>query len=593
MQLTSLQNTTSLSADLGQVSQKVNRSLRALSSGELISRAADDIARLSIGTKLSSRVNGLRSAAINVAQATSLLQVADRGLADITDMLMRMQALTVMAASGTVTVNEKQFLNLEFQALKEEVERVAQETNFNGVHVLNGGIIEAPDVPPPGVGRDITGTNNPEFIAGTQDGDTIEGLGGDDNISALGGDDLILPGLPVVPGLQGSIYRSVGGIGNLAAAEAVVAAAAAPDATFTSLALDYPQGAQNNQNSTLNNFLGTDGASISDPALLGVNVNRMVFVFEGFVQVPADGVYNFNVGTDDGFNLQIDGVTALQFPNNRGFGFTNGNVALTAGSHPIRFLFWENGGQEGMEVFSSMSGGGILDQNFLTFSASASDGDDVIDGGDGDDIVVFEGNIADYTITQINDTRFTIQDNRVGVTNGFDTLENVEIARFADGDVVLIESEEAVVAEDTPRTIEFVISEESDDRLEYVVVDATLEALFDDPDALSVHSQLAAEAANEAVLEAIDRTTMRRAYVGSLQSQATFIDGIVQTRMQNQDAARAVLQDTDIARTSTDLVLDLVKRNSVVAISAQTNAIHQESISNLMLGITVDALVEL
>lgn len=582
MKLTSLNSFNEQSGNLSRVSQKVNRSLRALASGEYITHAVDDVARLSISTKLFSRITSLRSAAINVAQADSLLQVADGGLADITDLLLRMQSLSVMAAAGTLSASERGFLNQEFQALGQEIDRIASQTNFNGVRVLNGaGEGEAVDTP-----LTLTGTDSPERLEGGSGEDTIQGMAGDDTIKAAGEDDIIESGQNILPGLLGSIFASGAGIGNLAQAEAVVAAALAPGATFTSQALDYPQGALNSQASTVGNFLGADSASISNAAMLGQPAQQMVFVFDGFLQVDVDGVYNFSVGSDDGFDLQIDGASVLQFPNIRGFGITSGNVPLTAGTHSIRFLYWENAGSEGMEVVSSLTGGGILDNTVLTHASAPTDGNDSIDGGTGIDVATFDGNAADYTIDQLNETTFRITDNRTGLTNGVDTLENVEIARFADEDVTLIDPETAAL--DEPRTLRFMVSENSSDQLNYVVVDATLSSLFDAPETLNIATADTAREAQGAVREALNRTTFHRAYVGSLQSQAGFIAGTVFTRIQNQDAARAVMQDTDIAAISTELVSDLVKRNAVVAVSAQTDAIREESILNMLRGVALE-----
>ncbi len=591
MELTSLKNSSAIPSRISNVGAKVSRSMRALASGEYITRAADDVAGMSVATGLFSRVSALRSASINIAQAASLLQVADGGLQDISDILLRMQSLSVMANSGTIHASERGFLDLEFQQLKESIDRIANETNFNGVKVLNGDTIEVEEtVTPTGPGDTITGSGGNEYLVGTAGDDEIQSLAGDDSIDGGFGDDLILPGVDILPGIQGQIYIAGGGIGNLAQAEAVVAGAAAPDATFTSTGLDYPQGAPNSQSGPLNNFLGADGASIDNPALLPLNTNQMVFVFEGFVQVAADGVYNFSIGTDDGFDLSIDGASVLQFPNNRGFSFTNGNVPLTAGTHAIRFLFWENGGSEGMEVFSGLTGGGILDDSVLTFSPASTDGNDIVNGEEGTDIAVFEGNIADYTITKIADNQFQVTDNRMNTPNGTDQLINVEIARFADGDVTLIGDEEVEEVEAGPqrRTLSFIVSEDSADQFSYEVVDATLDALFDAPDDVSITTQDGAALAFDAVREAVNRTTELRAYVGSLQSESGFISDTVITRLRTQDNARAVIEDTDIARVSTRLVLELVQRNTSVAVSAQTNALREENINDMMEGIAVE-----
>ncbi len=114
------------------------RSINRLSSGNRITRAGDDVSALAIATKLESRVSALRIANRNVEQATSMLQVMDGGLREIEIMLQRMNALAVQSSSGSLTANERGFLDQEFQNLSQEINRIATQTNFNGVNVLSG-----------------------------------------------------------------------------------------------------------------------------------------------------------------------------------------------------------------------------------------------------------------------------------------------------------------------------------------------------------------------------------------------------------------------------------------------------------------------
>ena len=113
-------------------------SLAKLSSGSRIVRASDDAASLAVGTKLKADVTALKQASINASQASSLLQVADGGLAQTVDILMRMKALSVQAQSGSVSDNERGFLDKEFQALANQINAIADQTKFNGTELLGG-----------------------------------------------------------------------------------------------------------------------------------------------------------------------------------------------------------------------------------------------------------------------------------------------------------------------------------------------------------------------------------------------------------------------------------------------------------------------
>jgi flagellin len=123
---------------LAQNSAASTNSLAKLSSGSRIVKASDDAASLAIGTKIKADVTALKQAQVNASQASSVLQVADGALSQTTDILMRMKALAVQAQSGSVSDNERGFLDKEFQALVKQVDAIADQTKFNGNTLLNG-----------------------------------------------------------------------------------------------------------------------------------------------------------------------------------------------------------------------------------------------------------------------------------------------------------------------------------------------------------------------------------------------------------------------------------------------------------------------
>lgn len=114
----------------------VNSTAR-LSSGERLVRAADDVASLSVATRLQTNLTSLRQSRVNLAQADSMLQIMDNGLRETDEILQRMNALAVQAGSGALTSSERGFLNQEYQQLAAEIDRISETTNFNGVKVLN------------------------------------------------------------------------------------------------------------------------------------------------------------------------------------------------------------------------------------------------------------------------------------------------------------------------------------------------------------------------------------------------------------------------------------------------------------------------
>jgi flagellin len=112
--------------------------LSKLSSGTRIVRASDDAAGLAISEKLKAEVRSVRQADRNANDAISLVQTAEGGLNEVSNMLIRLRELAIQASSDTVGTDERGFTNLEFQSLKQEIERISQSTEFNGKKLLNG-----------------------------------------------------------------------------------------------------------------------------------------------------------------------------------------------------------------------------------------------------------------------------------------------------------------------------------------------------------------------------------------------------------------------------------------------------------------------
>lgn len=133
-------NVTSLAAQrtLGKTTAEQAQTLSKLSSGSRINRAADDAAGLAISEKLKAQIRGIHQAERNASDGISLIQTAEGGLNEVSNILVRLRELAVQSASDTVGDSERRFTDLEFQNLKQEIERISQVTEFNGKRLLNG-----------------------------------------------------------------------------------------------------------------------------------------------------------------------------------------------------------------------------------------------------------------------------------------------------------------------------------------------------------------------------------------------------------------------------------------------------------------------
>lgn len=141
-------NTTALTAqrNVNSANMRSTSSLAKLSSGSRVPSAKDDVAALAVGTKLRAEVAGLRQAQQNVGQGVSLLQIADGAMNTISDMLTRMKALAVQSTSGQLTDGDRTLLNNEYAALGDEIDRVSDDTAFNGRTLLSGSTTTSADI---------------------------------------------------------------------------------------------------------------------------------------------------------------------------------------------------------------------------------------------------------------------------------------------------------------------------------------------------------------------------------------------------------------------------------------------------------------
>ncbi len=112
--------------------------MERLSTGLRINSAKDDAAGLAISSRMKAAVSGLEMAAKNANDAISMLEVAEGATLEISNMLIRMRELAVQSASGTYSATDRDAMDLEFGALLSEIDRVAKNTTWNTMSILNG-----------------------------------------------------------------------------------------------------------------------------------------------------------------------------------------------------------------------------------------------------------------------------------------------------------------------------------------------------------------------------------------------------------------------------------------------------------------------
>ena len=123
---------------LGVTTSTQSKLTEQLSSGYKINRAADDAAGLTISEKMRSQIRGLTQASANAQDGISCVQTAEGALAEVHDMLQRMNELAVKSANGTNTSADRVAIQKEINALVSEIDRVSQSTQFNTLNLLDG-----------------------------------------------------------------------------------------------------------------------------------------------------------------------------------------------------------------------------------------------------------------------------------------------------------------------------------------------------------------------------------------------------------------------------------------------------------------------
>ncbi len=174
MGLTINTNVMSLNAqrNLGNSQSKLSTSMQRLSSGLRINSAKDDAAGLAISDRMTSQIKGLNQAVRNANDGISLAQTAEGALQESTNILQRMRELAVQSANDTNSATDRQSLQAEVGQLKQELDRIAETTSFNGKKLLDGTMDTA------------------QFQVGANSGETISFGIGSAETTALGTEQL-------------------------------------------------------------------------------------------------------------------------------------------------------------------------------------------------------------------------------------------------------------------------------------------------------------------------------------------------------------------------------------------------------------------
>ena len=611
-----------------QQTSRLSSLMTAASSGTRITRALDDIASLSAATSLSSEISGLRAAAQNVNQASSFLQVADGGAEQIGGILDRLAQLSTQANSGALDDNSRAALNTEAQGLLDEIDRISGDTNFNGVPLLDGSLasdttlrtdatLEAGDVSANGLITDsilVAGTgeaaNAQLSFADAADinlGDTIsisDGAGGSADFTFVAGAPATADEIQVGANLEETLEN---------AAAAINAFSGANDEGVSQLNVSIEGNALVFEGQNAGNVVGADGTTaITIATSTSGALNNGTFNNGSVGGVDASNV------TASGFAGQLSGFEATFVGND------SVNLSIDVGGETFRASGVNTNSATNQTVTFASENGGSFDVTF-----AAGQGENVSDGDDADG---FAGRLdAAFSGVEFTQNRevsnFTAAGNLAGASieieaSSFDGIEFVDAAVLNGRLEVTIGGQtfrssnvgESVGAGErinlqadngneitftngntrfdiaspaggsafadalsegfgsTAGGAAFQVSSGADGTLQLGIGDFTREGLgLQDFDLLSASG---AQAGFAAVGAAIQTVTSQRADVGAFQQALDFAANNIESAVQNQEAARSTLLDTDIAANSTELSLLEAAQEASINTLAQTNQLQ-------------------
>ena len=187
------------------ITRRLGDNYARLASGLRIATAADDAAGLAISERMRSQIRSYAVAGRNAQDGISLVQTAEGALGEVSNILSRMRELAMQSANGTLDTVDRQTLDTEFQALDQEIDRIATSTEFNGISLLDGSSTGIP------------------IQVGLDSGDTISVSGGDTQSAVLGIDTLALLDITQAETALEALDSAIGTIntsrGNLGASQ--------------------------------------------------------------------------------------------------------------------------------------------------------------------------------------------------------------------------------------------------------------------------------------------------------------------------------------------------------------------------------------
>lgn len=505
--------------NLSRTDDMASGSLAKLSSGSRVNSAADDAASLAIGSRLAAEVAAMRQASVNAGQAGSLLQIADGAYTAINDILIRMKALAVQSASGQLSSTERSILQSEFLALQNEVSRIANDTEFNGVKLISGSATNATVAPS---ALSAIGIQSASFSTSTHTQD--------DNLYRItydGANNLTLTKLD--PAGSGPLTATVDIQSQLDAVMTgnTLAAGETAEIQLTNLGITL----------TINDTFDRTAAVSATTTNNVVAANAQISALSATAAFATTNVTVANAIT------ALAGLTALD-ANGAGYDATTGVLRIAVGN---------NAGANQID-FLALAG--------VDFGSGANTLHTLAAGGEAVTISVGGEAIGTLTLSGVTSTTTAATGGFIDINIGQGVIYNDYTASGGSTSFTFKIGTGNVTSEDD---------------LTFSINSATGVVLGVDSGTIQIDGATGANAqtASAAVTTAISTLNNSRAVVGAAQNRLSFASANLATAIENAEAARSELMDLDVASEITFFTSKQVLLQAGVSMLAQANQLPQ------------------
>jgi flagellin len=529
-------------SSLDSANKSSNDAINKLASGNRITSAKDDVAGLAVGTTLQSKVQTLKSSSINIEQANSLLQVADGSMKEIGDILKRQSSLAQQASSGALDSVARSFLQEEFSKLESEIDRIAENTNFNNLKLINGdfGHSQFDDVK----GTTFSDSNYPVNVSNFKVTDSNNNTVGElhDSKFEVGTGSINGAVEDVKVSYDSDNYKSK-----------ITMQVGGKDYIFT----DDLRG------------VNVDYGSITGTKFKNLSINETK-PNPGYYQLSsAQGDFNETTLTTQSGSVsgEITDVTASYSSPNTTLNITIGGRTFSTSKDLSSLSTASN---------IDLSNGG--DTIRLAYQNTANTTLQVDSSGDADELASKLKDILSTKKLEGSGTTISLQDkdnnNSIDFTYKNDTNgSNTDLAIDSSGKASGLETSLKRMFKFGSN---FQVGTESNDSISVEINNVTSTRLYDEKDLDISEGGPKAQTAKDTIDEAINRLSSARANVGALQSRFEYAGNVVDTATTNQDAARSTFLDADMAQQSTNFAQAQVKTQSSISMLAQANNLPQQ-----------------